>query len=322
MSEAHGSWPALPLDTWQETYGTLHMYTQIVGKIRLALSPMANQWWHVPLYVTARGLTTSPIPYKDGIFQMDLDLFDHQLVVQTCDGDVRRIALGPTVKDFYREVLATLRALGIEVRIWPRPVEVPNPIPFAEDDRHATYDRAAAHSFWQVLRRVDRAFHTFRSGFTGKASPVHFFWGSFDLTATRFSGRPAAPKPGADSITRLAYNAEQSSLGFWPGGGDVRGAAFYSYTYPQPAGFERQRVRPASAFYHPVLGEFLLMYDEVREEEDPAALILAFAQSTYEAGARLQEWPVDELELQPVNGERAAPTSQLAATKAPKPAAS
>ena len=319
MLEARGSWPPLPLDAWQETYATLHMYTQVVGKIRLALSPMTNHWWHVPLYVTARGFTTSPIPHQDRTFQMDLDLFDHQLVVQTCDGDVRRIALGSAVKDFYREVLATLRVLGIDVRIWPRPVEVPDPIPFADDDRHATYDPAAAHRFWQVLRRVDRVFHAFRGRFTGKASPVHFFWGSFDLAVTRFSGRSAAPKPGADAITRLAYNAELSSLGFWPGGGEIKGAAFYSYAYPQPAGFERQSVHPETAFYDPRLGEFLLRYDEVREAEDPGALILAFAQSTYEAGARLQGWRLAELELRPVGGQRTAPTSELAATKAPNP---
>ena len=300
MTEAHGSWPALPLEAWRETYATLHMYTQILGKVRLALSPMTNHWWHVPLYVTARGLTTSPMPYLDRTFQMDVDLCDHQLVVQTCDGDVRAIALGSTVKDFYGEVMAALRGLGIEVRIWPRPVEVPDPIPFEEDDRHATYDPAAAHQYWQVLRRVDRVFQTFRGRFTGKCSPVQFFWGSFDLAVTRFSGRPAALKPGADPITRFAYNAELSSLGFWPGGGDITGAAFYSYTYPQPAGFERQPVRPETAVYQAGLGEFLLLYEHVHSADDPATLILEFAQSTYEAGARLQGWPTDELELRPV----------------------
>ncbi|MDQ3810473.1 MAG: DUF5996 family protein [Chloroflexota bacterium] len=319
MSEARGSWPSLPLEDWQDTYATLHMYTQIVGKIRLALSPMTNHWWQVPLYVTARGLTTSPMAYHDRTFQMDFDLFDHQLLVQTCDGDVRRVALGPAVKDFYREVLATLQALGIRPRIWRRPVEVPDPIPFDEDDRHATYDPAAAQRFWQVLRRVERVFHEFRGRFTGKSSPVHFFWGSFDLAVTRFSGRPAAPKPGADLITRVAYNAEQSSLGFWPGGGEVRGAAFYSYTYPQPAGFERQPARPEGAFYHAGLGEFLLLYEDVYAAEDPARLILEFAQSTYEAGARLQGWPIDELELPPVGGEVSGPVSQVAAAKAPNP---
>ena len=319
MSEARGSWPALPLEDWQQTYATLHMYTQIVGKLRLKLSPMANHWWQVPLYVTARGLTTSPIPYQDRTFQMEFDLFDHQLVVQTSEGDVRRIALGPAVKDFYREVMQSLRGLEIEVRIWPRPVEVPDPIPFAEDDQHANYEAAAAHRFWHVLRHVDQVFQVFRSRFTGKASPVQFFWGSFDLAVTRFSGRPAAPKPGADPITRLAYNAELSGLGFWPGGGEAKGAAFYSYSYPQPAGFERQPVRPEAAFYHPALGEFLLMYDAVREAEDPTALILGFAQSTYEAGARLQGWPVDELELRPVDGQAATPSSQLAAANAPNP---
>ncbi len=297
------------------------MYTQVVGKIRLALGPMTNHWWHVPLYVTARGLTTSPMPYGERTFQMDFDLFEHQLVVQTSDGEVRRIALGPAVKDFYREVMATLRALGIDVRTWPRPVEVPEPIPFAQDDRHATYDPAAAHRFWQVLRRVDRVFHTFRGRFTGKSSPVHFFWGSFDLAVTRFSGRPAAPRPDADLITRLSYNAELSSLGFWPGGGEVKGAAFYSYMFPQPAGLEQQKVRPDAALYHARLGEFLLLYDDVRTAADPAQLILEFGQSTYEAGARLQGWPMDELRLQlpTVGNDRPDPPSALAAAKTPNP---
>jgi Family of unknown function (DUF5996) len=291
-------WPDLSLPTWPETRPVLHMYTQVVGKVRLALSPMENHWWQVPLYVTTRGLTTSPIPYADSCFQLDFDLFDHQLVVQTSEGEVRRIALGSSVKVFYADVMRTLGGLGIQVRMQPRPSEVADPIPFTEDDR-ATYDPAAAHRFWEVLRRVDSVLRTFRAGFVGKSSPVHFFWGSFDLAVTRFSGRPADPPPGADPMTRIGYNAELSSVGFWPGGGGVEGAAFYAYTSPKPAGLEDQPVRPqAAAFYDAKLGEFLLMYDAVRSLDDPAAAILDFAQSTYEAGARLQGWRIEELRLQ------------------------
>ena len=318
MPEGHESWPELPFGTWRETYATLHMYTQIVGKIRLALSPMANHWWQVPLYVTARGLTTSPIPYGDRIFEIDFDLFDHQLIIQTCDGDISRIALGSSVRDFYREVVGSMHRLGIDVKIWTRPVEVPDPIPFEEDDRHSTYVPADALRFWQVLRRVDRVFHVFRGRFTGKSSPVHFFWGSFDLAVSRFSGRHADPKPDADLITRVAYNAEQSSLGFWPGGGEINGAAFYSYIYPPSAAFEHQAVRPEVAFWHSGLGEFLMMYDDVRNADDPASMILDFAQSTYEAGARLQGWPVDELHLTASARIGFGPRSALAVSKTPK----
>jgi hypothetical protein len=307
MSAAQEIWPPLPLTAWQDTYQTLHMYTQIVGKIRLAYSPMMNQWWQVPLYLTARGLTTSPIPYDHRTFEMEFDFFDHHLIVQTSDSKTRRIALGPPVKDFYREMMETLRAVGIEAHIWTQPVEVPDPIPFEKDNRHASYDPRHAHRFWQILKEVEIVFGEFRARFTGKCSPVHFFWGSFDLAVTRFSGRPAPTQPGADLITRLAYNAELSSLGFWPGGrgirGTIGGAAFYSYTYPEPAGFRDQPVRPEAAFYHDGLGEFLLMYDTVRTLDDPRSAILDFAQSTYEAGARLQKWPL----------------SKMAASKAPNP---
>jgi Family of unknown function (DUF5996) len=307
MSAAQEIWPPLPLTAWQDTYQTLHMYTQIVGKIRLAYSPMMNQWWQVPLYLTARGLTTSPIPYDHRTFEMEFDFFDHHLIVQTSDSKTRRIALGPPVKDFYREMMETLRAVGIEAHIWTQPVEVPDPIPFEKDNRHASYDPRHAHRFWQILKEVEIVFGEFRARFTGKCSPVHFFWGSFDLAVTRFSGRPAPTQPGADLITRLAYNAELSSLGFWPGGrgirGTIGGAAFYSYTYPEPAGFRDQPVRPEAAFYHDGLGEFLLMYDTVRTLDDPRSAILDFAQSTYEVGARLQKWPL----------------SKMATSKAPNP---
>jgi hypothetical protein len=286
-------WPALPLEPWLETYATLHMYTQVVGKVRLKLAPMMNQWWQVPLYLAARGLTTSPIPYRQRTFELKFDFIDHSLLLSTSDGDTRRIVLGGAVKDFYREVMRALIDLGIEIRIWPTPVEIPDPIPFDRDDRHHTYDPVQAGNFFEVLRRVDVVLREFRARFAGKASPVHFFWGSFDLAVTRFSGRPAPPKPGADLITRRAYDAELSSLGFWPGGRGIPGAAFYSYTFPEPDGFRDQPLRPRAARYSGELGEFLLMYDDVRTAPDPRAAILDFAQSTFEAGARLQRWPTE-----------------------------
>ena len=331
MSATQEPWPTLRLDAWQDTYQTLHMYTQVVGKVRLKLSPMINQWWQTPLYLAARGLSTSPIPYPscDRTFEMRFDFLDHRLVIETYDGKVRSIALGGAVKDFYREVMEALRGLGVEVRIWTMPVEVVDPIPFEQDDRHATYDPVYAHRFWQVLRQADVVLKEFRGRFTGKSSPVHFFWGSFDLAVTRFSGRPAPPPEGTDLITRLGYNAELSSVGFWPGGrgiqGEISGAAFYSYTYPAPSGLRDQPVRPDKAFYHDELGEFLLMYDDVRGSADPRSAILDFAQSTYEAGARLQGWPMAELDLRQeeataaTSQDPAAPPSELAASKAPNP---
>jgi hypothetical protein len=334
VSEPGEGWPALPLDAWQETYATLHMYSQVVGKVRLALSPMVNQWWQVPLYLTARGLTTSPIPDPSALrtFEMRFDFLDHRLVVETSSGEARGIALGGAVKDFYRVVMDALGELGIDVRIWTMPVEVLDPIPFDQDDRHATYDPVYAHRFWQILRQADVVLQEFRGRFTGKSSPVHFFWGSFDLAVTRFSGRPAPPPEGADLITALGYNAELSSVGFWPGGpgisGTIDGAAFYAYAYPEPAGFRDRPVRPEGAFYHAEAGEFLLMYDDVRASADPRQAILDFAQSTYEAGARLQGWPIEELELRREEAEAvadrdpSAPTSELAASKAPNPEAS
>jgi Family of unknown function (DUF5996) len=292
-------WLALPLEQWKDTYATLHMYTQVVGKVRLKLSPMMNQWWQVPLYLTARGLTTSPISYQQRTFEMEFDFHQHSLILATCEGETRTLALGGPVRNFYREVMAALHGLGVEVRIWPHPVEVPDPIPFEQDVEHHTYEPAQAQQFWHVLRQVDKVFELFRARFTGKCSPVHFFWGSFDLAVTRFSGRPATPKPGADLITRLAYNEELSSLGFWPGGHGVPGAAFYSYSFPEPPGFRQQSVRPAAARYDDALGEFLLMYDDVRAAPDPPAAILDFAQSTFEAAARLQDWPRQLMERKP-----------------------
>ena len=303
MSEVKGvldpseDWPALPLSAWADMYATLHMWTQIVGKVRLALSPHVNHWWEVPLYVSARGLTTSPIPYGKGVFEIEFDFIDHKLNVITSGGETRTIRLeSRAVADFYAEFMIMLRSLGIEVSIRNMPQEVPGPIPFDQDRVHAAYDPQYAHSFWRILVTVDSIFKEFRSRFVGKSSPVHFFWGSFDLAVTRFSGRRAPERPGADRITREAYSHEVISVGFWPGGGDIKGAAFYAYAAPQPAGFAEHPVRPAPAFYNKQLGEFLLMYDDVRTAESPRNALLEFCQSTYEAGANLGNWDRRELE--------------------------
>jgi Family of unknown function (DUF5996) len=291
------SWPALPLDAWQDTKDTLHMWTQVVGKVRLALSPLVNHWWEVPLYVSARGLTTSPIPYERGIFEAEFDFLQHELLIRTSENTSKSIALAPrSVADFYHEFVAALGALGIQVKIWPMPVEVSNPIPFDGDTHHASYDSDYVERFWRILVVADTIFKEFRSQFVGKNSPVHFFWGSFDLAVTRFSGRRAPPREGADSITREAYSHEVISAGFWPGGGDVKGAAFYAYAAPEPLGFAEARVRPAEAFYHPQVREFLLMYDAVRQSSSPKIALLDFLQSTYEAGANLAQWDRAELE--------------------------
>jgi hypothetical protein len=291
------SWPELPLAAWQDTYATLHMWTQIVGKIRLALSPLINHWWEVALYVNARGLTTSAIPYGDGIFEVQFDFIEHVLTIQTSWGSSKTLALRPqSVADFYAEFMAALRSLGIEVKIWTMPCEVPNPVRFERDTQHASYDREYAHRFWQVLILCDTIFKEFRARFIGKDSPVHFFWGSFDLCVTRFSGRRAPERPGADAVTREAYSHEVISAGFWPGGGDIQGAAFYAYAAPEQSGFADEKVKPAEAFYHPGMKEFLLMYDDVRRAASPREALLSFLQSTYEAGAKLAAWDRKELE--------------------------
>jgi Family of unknown function (DUF5996) len=293
------AWPALPLSEWGDTRATLHMWTQIVGKVRLALSPLVNHWWEVPLYVSARGLTTSPIPYEKGIFEIEFDFIDHNLNIVTSAGESKSIRLEPrAVADFHAEFMAMLRSLGIEARIWNMPVEIPNPIRFDQDRIHAAYDPRFAHSFWRILVTVDSIFKEFRSKFIGKASPVHFFWGSFDLAVTRFSGRRAPERPGADKMTREAYSHEVISVGFWPGGGEMKGAAFYAYAAPQPAGFAEHPVRPAAAFFNQQMGEFFLMYDDVRASESPRNAVLDFCQSTYEAGANLANWDRRELEKQ------------------------
>ncbi|HWY23100.1 MAG TPA: DUF5996 family protein [Candidatus Acidoferrum sp.] len=291
------SWPALPLEAWQDTYATLHMWTQIVGKVRLALSPRVNHWWEVPLYVNARGLTTSAIPYGDGDFEVQFDFIDHKLIIQTSWGSSKTLALKPqSVADFYAEFMSALRLLGIAVKIWTLPCEVPNPVRFEIDTQHASYDPEYAQRFWQILVLIENVFQEFRAGFIGKNSPVHFFWGSFDLAVTRFSGRRAPERAGADSITREAYSHEVISAGFWPGGGDIKGAAFYAYAAPEPAAFAEQAVLPAAAFYHPQMKEFLLMYDDVRLAASPRQALLSFLQSTYEAGANLALWDRKELE--------------------------
>ncbi len=291
------SWPELPLAAWQDTYATLHMWTQLVGKVRLALSPHLNHWWQVPLYVDARGLTTSAIPYGGGVFEVQFDFVDHRLIVQTSWDESRVLPLRPqSVAAFCSEFMSVLQSLGITVKIWTLPVEVPNPIRFEQDTQHASYDPEYANRFWHILILSDQVFQEFRGRFIGKCSPVHFFWGSFDLAVTRFSGRRAPEREGADAITREAYSHEVISAGFWPGGGDVKEAAFYAYAAPEPEGFSTQKVQPTEAFYHPQLKEFLLTHDDVRRAASPRQTLMSFLQSTYEAAANLARWNRNELE--------------------------
>jgi hypothetical protein len=290
-------WPDLPLDSWRETCATLHLWTQIVGKIRLRLTPLVNHWWNAPLYVTARGLTTSRIPYGERAFELRFDFLAHDLVLESNDGTVKGLALRPmTVAEFYRDCLEMMRSAGFEVSIWRMPAEIPNPIAFDEDRAHGAYEAERVERFWRILLSVSAVLQEFRSRFIGKSSPVHFFWGSFDLAVTRFSGRRAPERPGADSISREAYSHEVSSVGFWPGGGGVNGAAFYAYAAPEPEGFRGVRVQPEGARYDASLGEFLLMYDEVRKAESPSAALTAFCQSTYAAAAQLGKWDRAALE--------------------------
>jgi len=290
-------WPALPLNEWQDTYDTLHMWTQVVGHIRMVQSPPVNHYWHSTLYVTARGLTTSPTPYGNRTFEIDFDFIDHRLLVRYDDGVVDSIELKPqSVAVFYRSVFDALQSRGMQIKIHGKPDEVPDPIPFAEDDRHASYDREYASRFWRILVQSDRVFKQFRSSFIGKCSPVHFFWGSFDLAVTRFSGRAAPERPGADPITREAYSHEVISHGFWPGRESVSPPIFYSYTAPAPAGLENQPLRPAAALYSKELSEFILPYDAVRESNSPDDALISFMESTYEAGANLANWDRRALE--------------------------
>ena len=293
-------WPALPLAEWSETCETLHMWTQIVGKVRLALSPRVNHWWEVPLYVCARGLTTSPIPYENGVFEVSFDFISHKLDIVTSWDERRTVYLFTrTVAGFYREFMDALQSAGIHVKIWPMPVEIPNPIRFDQDVTHARYDATHAHRFWRILVTVDGILKEFRAGFIGKVSPVHFFWGSFDLAVSRFSGRRAPERPGADAITREAYSHEVISAGWWPGSGEITSPAFYAYAAPEPAGFRDAPVKPHKAFYHTQMNEFLLSYDDVRAEYDPKSALMAFLETTYDAGATLGKWDRASLEKNP-----------------------
>jgi hypothetical protein len=285
-------WPELPLELWRDTYATLHMWTQIVGKICLALTPRTNHFWNIAFQVTARGLATPAMQCRgERTLNMTFDFVGHELIARCSDGTVRSIPLAPrTVAAFYRETMQMLHELGVDVRIWTMPVEVPDPIAFELDTVHASYDPGGAQRFWQILLRVSRVLQEFRAGFVGKCSPVHFFWGSFDLAVTRFSGRRAPERPGADPITRESYSHEVISHGFWPGGGAVPAASFYAYAAPEPAGFKEARVLPAAATYNRDLSEFILPYDAVRSQPDPGATLTRFLQTTYAAGARLAQW--------------------------------
>ena len=301
----HESWPDLPYHAWRDTRDTLHLWTQVVGKIRLALTPWLNHSWHVPFYVTARGLTTSPIYYGYRSLEIAFDFNEHTLDFTTSDGNGRRITLGPrTVAEFYDTVMALLTEIGITIKITDIPSEIPGAIAFSRDRTHAAYDAEYVKRFWRVLIQADRMFKQFRTSFVGKSSPVHFFWGSFDLAVTRFSGRRAPSHPGgvpglADVVVRDAYSHEVSSAGFWPGGPGFEQAAFYSYAYPEPKGFRTSSVAPSAAFFGEGLGEFLLPYDVVRTASDPDDALLAFLNTTYEAAARSGKWDRAALECPP-----------------------
>jgi len=295
-------WPALPLEEWQPTYATLHLWTQMVGKTRLALSPMENHWWQVALYVTPRGLTTSPIPHGSRTFEVAFDFIDHRLVARTSGGETRTMPLeARPVADFWADYLAMLRDLGVTPHIRPVPSEIADPIPFAEDRTHAAYDPDAANRCWRVMVQVDRVFKQFRGRFLGKCSPVHFWWGAFDLACTRFSGRPAPRHPGGvpnlpDYVAVEGYSHECISAGWWPGGGPIAEAAFYAYAYPEPEGCPDAAVRPAAARYDLTMREWILPYEAVRTAPDPDAVLLEFLQSTWEAAADLGGWDRAALE--------------------------
>jgi hypothetical protein len=297
------TWPELILEEWQDTLATLHMWTQIVGKIRLELTPLVNHWWNVPLYVSARGLTTSPMPYGDRIFEIEFDFIDHKLMIECSDGALTTLPLrAQTVAAFYQELMTALHRLDIDVKIWTMPVEVPAPfsavreaIHFEQDEIHKSYDADYANRFWRALVSIDDVFKDFRAHFIGKVSPVHFWWGSFDHAVTRFSGRVAPPREGADKITVEAYSHEVISHGFWPGGNGAQ-AAFYSYTAPEPAGLGEAKVQPAATFYGKEMQEFFLPYDAVSRSSSPEAALMDFCQSTYEAGANLAAWDRESLE--------------------------
>lgn len=296
MAPRTEAWPELPYEAWQDTYATLHMWTQIVGKIRLTQTPWLNHSWHVVLYLSPRGLTTSPIPYGDRSFQLEFDFIDHALVISTGDGAVKSIGLYPrTVADFYAELMRTLAELGIEIRINDMPNELPDPIRFRQDRTHASYDAEFAARHWRLLARIEPVLFQFRTAFIGKSSPVHFFWGSFDLAVTRFSGRRAPLHPGGvphlpDAVAQEAYSHEVSSAGFWPGNEIIPYPAFYAYAYPEPAGFAQAAIRPGEAFYSDDLHEYVLPYDAARNAENPERALMDFLMSTYDAAAVLAKW--------------------------------
>ena len=292
---AAAAWPELPYPAWRDTCATLHLWTQIVGKVRLAHAAPVNHWWHVPLYVSCCGLTTSPIPCRGRTFSIEFDFIGHRLMIATSDGGAESFPLVPcAVADFYAEIMGRLEALGLATPIWTMPVEIADPIPFERDRTHAAYDRDSVARFWHILMQADRVFTAFRGRFLGKASPVHFFWGSFDLAVTRFSGRPAPMHPGApnvaDHVTREAYSHEVSSCGFWPGGPGMEQPVFYSYAYPQPSGFAQWPIAPAGAAYNAAFGEFILPYEIVRSAASPDETLLAFLASSYAAAATLARW--------------------------------
>jgi Family of unknown function (DUF5996) len=283
-------WPALPYDAWKDTYATLHMWLQIVGKVALALAPPINHSWGVALQVTPRGFSTRPLPHDRRTFTMEFDFIDHRLVVRTSDGEERALALEPrTVADFYREVMALLKAMNLGVKIWPVAVEIPTPIRLDSDTEHRSYDPVFAARAWRIFAEVDRVFTAARCEFVGKCSPTNFFWGSFDLAVTRFSGRPAPPREGP-AFMREAYSHEVISHGFWPGSGPLLEPSFYAYSVPEPAGFKEARVQPSAAYYHRDMGEFILPYEAARTAPSPDQEILAFIESTYERGATLAKW--------------------------------
>jgi hypothetical protein len=301
MIDSPDCWPPLPpIAEWQATYDTLHMWTQMAGKVRLALSPTVNHWWHSALYVTPRGLATSAIPFRERTFELEFDFLDHKLVLRTSEGVTKSLPLAPqTVADFYRDFMAMLKSAGIEVSIWKMPVEFSDPIAFDKDTVHAAYDREAVGRFFRALASINTVFQEFRSGFIGKCSPVHFFWGSFDLAVTRFSGKRAPARPGADHLTLEAYSHEVISAGFWPGGGDIKGAAFYSYAAPSPEGYAGYPVCPSAAQFNSTLQEYLLTYEDVRNETSPSKALMEFLQTTYEAAAILGKWDREALERTP-----------------------
>jgi hypothetical protein len=295
-------WPALPLAEWKDTYDTLHRWSQIVGKIKLAFSPPANHWWNSSLHITPHGLTTSAMYYNGQLLQIDFDFISRLLLIVTSNNPATKtIALKPcSVAEFYQETMAALKSIGISITIWTTPVEVADRTPFEQDEKHRSYDPEYVQRFWQILAQANRVFSVFRSRFIGKVSPVHFFWGAFDLAVTRFSGRTAPLHPGSPNVARSvmaeAYSHEVSSCGFWPGGGPINEPVFYAYSYPEPQGFNEYPIQPKEAFYHTEMKEFLLPYNVVRSANSPDEVLLAFLQSTYEAAATCAKWDRNALE--------------------------